>query len=354
MKRLITFILLTSILISLFPLSVLSDEMTTYETMCAIEDDFILRMSRLGVEDEYVKSFVDTMDNVVNSFQSSIYAQDLDEYFITVFLQAISNEAHIPVLIAFDTAYQEEILYMLNYRKVPECMYNFKMIMFYDKLIYEVPSDEDKFEGDMGEVYEEEESIPKEQEPIIQLPPLPFDDISTHPWAVESIVYLYEKGVVNGVYEKIYEPDKPITREEFLKMVVEALLTTNTMYDLEFGQKGLGKWYYSYLAAAEFYALIQGIYDEDVFEDGVYITREDMCAIAYRASLRADINLPDIKYSTDFIDNSSCSYYSVWAIKELQEANIIHGMGNNKFEPKLTTTRAEAAKIIHQLMLLKK
>ncbi|MBR4892473.1 MAG: S-layer homology domain-containing protein [Clostridia bacterium] len=354
MKRFITFILLTSILISLFPLSVLSDEMTAYELMCASEDDFILRMARLGVEDEYVKSFVDTIDNVVNSFQESIYAQDLDEYFITVFLQALQKETHISVLVAFDLEYQEEILYMLNYRKVPDCMYNFKTIIFHDKLIYDDSSDdEDDIEEDMDDIFIEEEIIPPE-EPVIEIPPLPFDDISTHPWAVESIVYLYEKGVVNGVYEKTYEPDKPITREEFLKMVVEALLTTNTMYDNEFGQKGLGKWYYSYLAAAEFYALIQGIYDEDVFEDGVYITREDMCAIAYRASLRADINLPDIKYSTDFIDNSSCSYYSVWAIKELQEADIIHGMGNNKFEPKLTTTRAEAAKIIHQLMLLKK
>ena len=154
--------------------------------------------------------------------------------------------------------------------------------------------------------------------------------------------------------KKLFEPDKPITREEFIKMIVVALLKTDLEYMEGFGERAKEKWYRSYFAAAEFYALIQGIFDEDDFKDEIYITRQDMSTIAYRASLRADIRLPDTKYSTDFVDMNTFAYYSINSIKELQEADIIHGTGNNMFEPYSTTTRAAAAKIVHKLMLLKR
>ena len=176
------------------------------------------------------------------------------------------------------------------------------------------------------------------------------DDIEEFTWAVESIMHLHKEGVINGTGERTFSPQNPVTREEFIKMIVKALLKTNSVYDKEFGKKYEGKWYYSYMAAAEFYALIQGIYDEEDFKEEVYITRQDMCTIAYRAALRADIDLPFKTYSTDFYDMNKISFYATEAIKELQEADIIHGTGNNMFEPHLTTTRAEAAKIVHNLM----
>ncbi len=347
MKKTLLCILMLSLFLSVFCYAA-PQGMTTYENLCALEDEFILRCRNMGVSDEALEAFLDEMDATVAAFQTPIYVQDLDTYFITVLLQVMQKEAHIPVLIAFDMAYQEEIVHMLTYRTVPDSMSNFKRIVFNEKLIFEV-------EDDYIPVYEpepEEEYQPEpEPEPEIILP---FEDIKDYDWAIESIVYLYEKGVVNGTREGIFEPSKPITREEFLKMIVEAMLHTNTMINKEFGERANGKWYHSYLAASEFYALIQGIFDDNVFEDGVYITRQDMCSIAYRAALRADINFPKIKYSTEFYDKNEFTYYATEPITKLQEADIIHGKGNSMFEPNTTTSRAEAAKIIHKLMLLKK
>ena len=346
MRKTILLIVIFSMIMSVF--SYASPQgMSTYENLCALDDDFIVRCKGVGVTDEQLELFLDDMDAVVAAFQTPIYTQDLDTYFITVMLQVMQKEEHIPILIAFDMAFQEEITYMLTYRMVPECMSNFKRIMFNEKLIFEL--EEDIF----GVVTEEPEPEPvpePEPEPEIILP---FDDIKEYDWAVESIVYLYENGVVKGTGEKKFSPEKPITREEFLKMIVEALLRTNSMFNAEFGQRAEGKWYHSYLAAAEFYALIQGIYDENEFGDGVYITRQDMCSIAYRAALRADISLPKLKYSTEFYDKNQFVYYATEPITKLQEADIIHGKGNSMFEPNATTSRAEAAKIIHKLMLYK-
>ena len=75
-----------------------------------------------------------------------------------------------------------------------------------------------------------------------------------------------------------------------------------------------------------------------------------MTAIAYRSLIRMGIVTPDLRHSTDFMDVSDISYYAIEAIKEMQEANIIHGTGDNMFKPYDSTTRAEAAKIVHNIM----
>ena len=257
---------------------------------------------------------------------------------------------NIPVLIAFDKAYQEEIAYMGVYRKVPSSMNTFKITVFADKLIIDIPSIKD----DSEETVEDENLGSIKKEEVIPEIELPFDDIKEIPWCIESVVYLSEKGIVSGTGERTFEPGKPITREEFLKMIVSATLEINSTYLSEYGLSAKDEWYHPYLATAEFYSLTQGIYDYDKpFENNVYITRQDMTTIAYRAVKRGEIELPDVKYSTDFMDLKDINYYAVEAIKELQEANIIEGTGNNMFDPHSSTTRAEAAKIVHKIMKLK-
>jgi len=140
MKRILLFTVVFSLILSV--LSYASPQgMSTYENLCAIEDDFIVRCKGVGVEDEALKAFLDDMDSTVAAFQTPIYAQDLDTYFITVLLQVMQKEEHIPILIAFDMAYQEEIVHMLTYRTVPDCMSNFKRIVFNEKLIFEMDDD---------------------------------------------------------------------------------------------------------------------------------------------------------------------------------------------------------------------
>lgn len=333
---------------------VFSERMSTFENLKNVDDEFITRLVDAGATEDAIKSFLDDMDTTIRSFQEGIYMSDIDIYFITILLQNMQLEKNISVLIAFDTAYQEEIRYMGMYRKVPSSMTNFKITVFADKLIIDVPTvdTEDKFENN----YEEEE-ITEEKAPDKIIPEivLPFDDIASVPWCVESILYLYENGVISGTGERTFEPNKPITREEFIKMIVTATLDINEYYFNEYGLSARGQWFHPYLATAEFYSLTQGIYDYDVevFESDISITRQDMTAIAYRAIRRGEIELKDIKHSTDFMDVKDISYYAIEAIKELQEANIIEGTGNNMFKPYDSTTRAEAAKIVYSIMKLK-
>ena len=47
-----------------------------------------------------------------------------------------------------------------------------------------------------------------------------FDDVGKQHWAIAYIDQLYKAGIVNGVGEKIYEPDTDMTYEQFIKMLV--------------------------------------------------------------------------------------------------------------------------------------
>lgn len=316
-------------------------KMSTYDNLVSIDDPFIYKIKEGGVTDAQLKAYLGDLDDLIGSFKESIYMSDLDAYFITLILQVMQKERHIPILVAFDMTHQEEINYMLVNKTVPDSLNNFKLILFGDKVLVEVDKSEDITE----------EIIPPDDEKVAT--PLPFYDISSVPWCIDNIIDLYNEGIVVGTEIGKFEPDKSITREEFLKMIVKALLDVSNVDFDNYGENTMGSWYHEYYAAAEFYKLIKGIYEGD-FEPEVNITRQDMTTIAYRAAIKAGINLPDKKYSTDFSDLNKMNYYAVEAIKELQEADIIHGKENNMFEPDATTTRAEAAKIVDELFKLKK
>ena len=52
--------------------------------------------------------------------------------------------------------------------------------------------------------------------------PKVFTDIADH-WAKTDIDYLTAKGIVNGVSDTEFAPEKPVTRAEFLTLVLKAL-----------------------------------------------------------------------------------------------------------------------------------
>ena len=54
--------------------------------------------------------------------------------------------------------------------------------------------------------------------------------------------------------------------------------------------------------------------------------------------------------SADFSDASQISDYALESVKKMAEMNIINGYDDNSFRPRNNATRAEAAKIISQLI----
>ncbi len=178
-----------------------------------------------------------------------------------------------------------------------------------------------------------------------------FTDIDDVPWARTYIEELVSKGVLKGVSEDKFEPNRNVTREEFTKMIIEAFnlksdQATTSLEDVE-----EDAWYYEYIAAAEELGIVKGI-GGNKFGIGDNISRQDMALIAYNAALKANVDIIKTKPAETFKDADEIADYAIVAINLMQEADIINGMGNGLFEPSANATRAQAAKIIYLLSIM--
>lgn len=175
----------------------------------------------------------------------------------------------------------------------------------------------------------------------------PFSDLDGVEWAREAIEYLAEKNVVSGTGSNTFSPNDPVTREQFVKMLVDALGFDKST-EIHFSDADQNMWYYPYLQRAYAAGIAEGI-GEGRFGVGNHITRQDLAAMIYRAASKR--GLQSSNTAVDYADADQISDYAKEAVAAMQSLGIISGMENHCFNPMQNATRAQAAKIIYGVML---
>lgn len=172
-----------------------------------------------------------------------------------------------------------------------------------------------------------------------------FSDLGTVEWAREAIEELARKGIVTGKTADTFEPEANVTREEFAKMIVLALgLKTEEAAAVKFTDVDPLAWYAGYIGAAVEAGITTGKPDGS-FGIGEEITRQDIAVMASRALENAGYH-PGRNETAEFADEPEISDYARDGVYALCDAGIVNGIGENLFAPRLSATRAEAAKII--------
>lgn len=169
-----------------------------------------------------------------------------------------------------------------------------------------------------------------------------FSDMSTAEWAREAVEALAKRGIISGYGDGTFKPDKEVTREEFVKMIILAMDINTDKPACSFADVDAGAWYAPYVNAAVSEGLITGR-SETEFGIGDGIIRQDMAVIVKRGIGE----LPVIKSYTSFSDESNISDYAKSAVQALYRAGKISGMSADTFAPKGAVTRAQAAKILY-------
>ena len=105
-----------------------------------------------------------------------------------------------------------------------------------------------------------------------------------------------------------------------------------------------GAWYASYVASGVNAGIISGVTDA-LFAVGEPITRQDIAVIAARAK-KAQISDGE----TGFSDDGDIADYARGAVKYMKDNGYISGYEDGSFRPRRGCTRAEAAKIIYDLI----
>ena len=169
-----------------------------------------------------------------------------------------------------------------------------------------------------------------------------FADVVTSHWAYQSVVALAELDIVSGFEDGSFRPDENVTREQFIKMLVEAFGFYDETAECNFSDVSKDAWYYKYVASAFAGNITKG--QGTIFGSGNSITREDAAVLIHRVMVT---DADEYEAKKTFADDSEFADYSKSAVYKLVDMSILSGMGNNSFAPKANLTRAQAAKIIY-------
>lgn len=176
-----------------------------------------------------------------------------------------------------------------------------------------------------------------------------FTDMNESHWAYEAVKALKDKGVLSGYADGSFAPDKTVTREEFVKMIVIAFEIDTDGADSHFYDVFEDDWFYPYVSAAYRKGIVTGN-DKGLFLVGADITRQDAAVIAARVMEICGINADSVREYAGFNDEAAISDYAAEAVIKLFRGGKISGTDAGGFEPLRPCTRAEAAAIIYGIL----
>jgi len=176
-----------------------------------------------------------------------------------------------------------------------------------------------------------------------------FSDISMYPWAQEAITSLAKLGIINGVGDGMFSPQSTVSRFEFIKMITGVCGLVNKNAKATYIDLDKTHWSYTYVASAFEMGLLD-IYSSKIINGAAPITREEIAYISVKAMVKSGIIKEMEKQIPLFNDTDKMSEFSPSAIATLALLNVINGRNDGSFGPRDFATRAEAAKIVYNVL----
>lgn len=173
-----------------------------------------------------------------------------------------------------------------------------------------------------------------------------FIDLVADNWANEAVTALFEKGIVSGYEDGSFKPEKNVSREEFLSMLLRACDIATIGGTCPFEDVEYGKWYSPYVTTAWMKKIVSGI-DEKSFGLGTAITRQDIVVILERTGKMYELDDTKKREYVPFDDEGNIAEYAKDAVKSMYEYGVVSG-NNGRFLPNDTATRAETAVMIQK------
>ena len=168
-----------------------------------------------------------------------------------------------------------------------------------------------------------------------------FADLPVESWYREGVSYALDRGLMNGVGSREFDPDGNVTRAMFVTILYRAENApsvegkSNPFTDVQ-----NGKWYTEAVIWASDRGIVKGT-SETTYSPDAPITREQIATILFRYSKSS----PSDKSLSSFPDAGTVSSYAqngmCWAVAE----GIINGK-DGKLAPKENATRCQIAAIL--------
>lgn len=174
-----------------------------------------------------------------------------------------------------------------------------------------------------------------------------YSDVAASHWANQVIKELTAKHVVNGVTDTSFAPEKEITRAEFAAMLVRQLNLKATK-TVQLDDVSQNSWYADAIAAAYSNGLVNGI-SQTQFGPDKKITREEMSVMIVKAyNLTTGKNSGS--GSASFKDSKDISTWAQDYVGTAVKEGLLKGRSTDTFAPKKQATRAEASQVMYNFI----
>lgn len=178
-----------------------------------------------------------------------------------------------------------------------------------------------------------------------------FEDIQGH-WAQSDIERLTNKLILNGSANGTFDPNRTVTRAEFVAMLVRALGLAEKPQLTSYSDVWPNEvWYAGAIGAASAAGLIEG-YADGSFRPDARITREQVAVMLARAARYAgELPTKDASTLESFSDHAQVSDWAKGATADLLAAGMIEGVGKAAFAPQAFATRAQSTVLLNRMLL---
>ncbi len=176
-----------------------------------------------------------------------------------------------------------------------------------------------------------------------------FIDI-TGRWAADNILFAASRGLLSGTSDTTFSPDTGMTRGMFVTALGRlAGINPDSYQTGKFTDVKADAYYAPYVNWAAQTGIVEGV-TATTFAPDTNINREQMAMIMKNYAAKLGYDLPQTLKAVTFADNTQISSWAKDAVKSMQQAGILAGKNENKFDPKGTATRAEVATVLRRFV----
>ena len=178
---------------------------------------------------------------------------------------------------------------------------------------------------------------------------LPFTDVPSGAWYEDSVRYVYENSLMEGVADTLFAPDGTTTRAQLVTILYRLEGEPAVADGSVFTDVADGTWYteaVSWAAANE----IVGGYGGGLFGPNDPVTREQLAAILHRYAAYKGYDVSSGE-NVNILSYTDFDQLSEWAIPAMQWAcstGIINGTSESTITPQGEATRAQVAAMLQR------
>ncbi len=171
-----------------------------------------------------------------------------------------------------------------------------------------------------------------------------FSDIGGH-WAKKWIEGAVKLGFVSGYEDGTFKPDRTITRAEFSKLINNALHTEKKA-TLSFSDVKQKEWFYGEIQKSVASGFFSG-YENNTFRPNNPIKREEVAKVVNSVITTGGV---DGEGATLLSDYGTIQDWAKTSVNSVYNKGYILGYPEGVYRPAKSLTRAEAVKIIYEII----